>query len=39
MYQDVDVPSPDANHPDGGYIDWSFLLVNTDHPDDPDFEV
>jgi hypothetical protein len=32
LYQDVDVPDPTPDLPDGGSITWGFLLVNKGHP-------
>jgi hypothetical protein len=32
-YQDVDVPDPTSQLPDGGSIYWSFLLANMGHSD------
>jgi hypothetical protein len=33
LYQDVDVPDPTPDLPDGGSIAWSFLLANAGHTD------
>src|SRR5262245_24997192 len=31
LFQNVDVPDPTPNAPDGGSISWAFLLVNKGH--------
>jgi len=33
LYQNVDVPDPTSDLPDGGSISWSFVLVNAGHAD------
>jgi hypothetical protein len=33
LYQNVDVPDPTPDSPDGGSIAWSFVLVNAGHVD------
>jgi hypothetical protein len=33
LYQNVDVPDPTPDAPDGGSIAWSFVLVNAGHVD------
>jgi PASTA domain len=33
FYQDVDVPDPTPQFPDGGSISWSFILTNSGHTD------
>jgi hypothetical protein len=33
LYQNVDVPDPTSDLPDGGSISWSFILVNAGHAD------